>query len=65
MMQGCWVGQRVVLFGNRGHEDFGYNVKGSQEYIGDVMGTKVKNVIYIYIYIYIYIFQIKGHWEAW
>jgi hypothetical protein len=37
----------VVFLSNRGHKDFGYNVKGSQEYIGDVIGTKVKNVLYI------------------
>jgi hypothetical protein len=31
-------------------EGIGYNVK----YIRNVVGTKVKNIIYIYIYIYIY-----------
>jgi hypothetical protein len=36
-------------------EGVGYNVQGHQEVHRGVVGTKVKNVIYIYIYINFYL----------
>ncbi len=43
-------------------EGVGYNVKGHQgtkKYIGDIVGTMLKNVLHFTF------FQTKGHWEVW
>jgi hypothetical protein len=41
-------------------EDIAYNVEKQKNYIGDIVGIRVQNILYFILFL-----EIKGHLETW